>query len=40
MSMKTTIAAGPRARRTPLNRRQILGFWAAWAGWMLDGTGT
>ena len=24
--------------RTPLNRQQILGFWAAWFGWMLDGT--
>ena len=24
-------------RRTPLNRQQIVGFWAAWAGWMLDG---
>src|SRR5579862_9821747 len=39
--MKTTIdvmAAAPRGTgRTPLNRRQILGFWAAWAGWMLDG---
>jgi MFS family permease len=23
--------------RTPLNRQQILGFWAAWAGWTLDG---
>jgi MFS family permease len=23
--------------RTPLNRQQILGFWAAWFGWMLDG---
>jgi MFS family permease len=23
--------------RTPLNRQQIIGFWAAWAGWMLDG---
>jgi MFS family permease len=22
---------------TPLNRQQILGFWAAWFGWMLDG---
>jgi MFS family permease len=22
---------------TPLNRQQILGFWAAWSGWMLDG---
>ncbi len=25
------------AARTPLNRQQIIGFWAAWAGWMLDG---
>jgi len=24
-------------RRTPLNRQQVVGFWAAWAGWMLDG---
>lgn len=23
--------------RTPLNRSQIVGFWSAWAGWMLDG---
>ena len=23
--------------RTPLNRQQILGFWAAWSGWVLDG---
>src|SRR4051794_11234806 len=23
--------------RTPLNRQQITGFWAAWFGWMLDG---
>jgi MFS family permease len=23
--------------RTPLNRQQILGFWAAWFGWTLDG---
>ena len=22
---------------TPLNRQQILGFWAAWSGWVLDG---
>ena len=25
------------APRTPLNRQQIVGFWAAWFGWMLDG---
>jgi MFS family permease len=25
------------ATRTPLNREQITGFWAAWAGWLLDG---
>jgi MFS family permease len=23
--------------KTPLNRQQILGFWAAWLGWTLDG---
>src|SRR5437762_12676279 len=23
--------------KTPLNRQQIVGFWAAWAGWVLDG---
>lgn len=22
---------------TPLNRQQIIGFWAAWSGWVLDG---
>ena len=27
----------PIRRRTPLNRQQIIGFWAAWFGWMLDG---
>jgi len=25
------------AARTPLKRQQILGFWAAWGGWALDG---
>jgi len=29
--------AKPVRSRTPLNRQQIIGFWAAWAGWMLDG---
>ena len=23
--------------RTPLTRNQVRGFWAAWAGWALDG---
>ena len=23
--------------RTPLDREQVIGFWSAWAGWMLDG---
>src|ERR1700685_150882 len=27
----------PIGGRTPLNRQQIAGFWAAWFGWMLDG---
>ena len=26
-----------RRTRTPLNRQQIVGFWAAWSGWLLDG---
>jgi MFS family permease len=29
--------AAPIGKRTPLNRQQIIGFWAAWFGWMLDG---
>ncbi len=30
--------AAPSVRaRTPLNRQQVIGFWAAWFGWMLDG---
>jgi hypothetical protein len=29
--------AAPVRKRTPLNRQQIVGFWAAWFGWMLDG---
>lgn len=29
-------AAGEQ-KRTKLNRQQILGFWAAWVGWTLDG---
>ncbi len=33
----TGIALGRPAARTPLNTQQIVGFWAAWFGWMLDG---
>ncbi len=29
--------ATPARLRTPLTRDQIVGFWAAWAGWTLDG---
>jgi MFS family permease len=36
--MTTASVAVPAAGiRTKLNRQQIAGFWAAWAGWMLDG---
>ena len=35
MNQAATTATGPI--RTALNRQQILGFWAAWAGWTLDG---
>ena len=37
---RSSLARRPRRGRrrpTPLNRQQILGFWAAWFGWMLDG---
>ena len=33
------IGAAPVAK-TKLNRQQIVGFWAAWSGWMLDGMGS
>jgi MFS family permease len=29
--------ATPSGKRTSLNRHQVVGFWAAWFGWMLDG---
>lgn len=37
MSNAVGVAAGVRTARTPLNRQQIVGFWAAWSGWLLDG---
>jgi MFS transporter len=33
---KTAAIASTRGK-TPLSRQQIIGFWAAWSGWMLDG---
>lgn len=35
--MNSIAGAAQRARKTPLNRAQIVGFWGAWAGWTLDG---
>ena len=35
-SVSATTLAGP-PQRTALNRQQVVGFWAAWAGWTLDG---
>ena len=35
--MSGTVVADPATVRTPLSRQQIVGFWAAWSGWMLDG---
>ena len=37
MSEAIGVAAGVRTGRTALNRQQIVGFWAAWSGWLLDG---
>ncbi len=32
-----SVAIDAPAVRTKLNRQQIVGFWAAWTGWLLDG---
>ncbi|HEU4787460.1 MAG TPA: MFS transporter, partial [Gemmatimonadaceae bacterium] len=32
-----SIAVNAPVARTKLNRQQIVGFWAAWSGWLLDG---
>ena len=39
MAEPLTFATNPPGR-TPLTQQQILGFWAAWAGWTLDGMGS
>ncbi len=31
------VAARTAVVRTPLTRQQVVGFWAAWSGWLLDG---
>lgn len=36
MSAQSVAIAAP-AVKTKLNRQQIVGFWAAWTGWLLDG---
>jgi MFS family permease len=35
--MSQVASRGDGRGKTRLNRQQIVGFWAAWAGWMLDG---
>ncbi len=37
MSTTARIAPLSRTARTPLNPQQVIGFWAAWFGWALDG---
>ncbi len=39
MSEATGVVSSARSghKRTPLNKQQIVGFWAAWSGWLLDG---
>jgi MFS family permease len=37
MKIRNTSIAAPSSVRTPLNSQQIAGFWASWAGWLLDG---
>jgi MFS family permease len=37
MAHSASIAAAATPARTRLNRQQILGFWASWTGWTLDG---
>ena len=35
--MTSKVRGSAVAGRTPLTRDQVVGFWAAWAGWTLDG---
>lgn len=37
MSEAVGVVSRAKVGRTPLNRQQIVGFWAAWSGWLLDG---
>jgi MFS family permease len=40
MAVAEQVVGARPAVRTKLNRQQIVGFWAAWSGWMLDGMGS
>ena len=40
MAIAERLAGAQTGTKTRLNRQQIVGFWAAWSGWMLDGMGS
>jgi MFS family permease len=40
MAVAEQVTGARAAGKTKLNRQQIIGFWAAWSGWMLDGLGS
>ncbi len=40
MAVAEQVIGAGTAGKTRLNRQQIVGFWAAWSGWMLDGMGS
>jgi len=37
MNSIAKVEGAPEQKHTKLNRQQIIGFWAAWSGWTLDG---
>ena len=37
MTVADRVITSAAKHKTPLNRQQILGFWSAWLGWLLDG---
>jgi MFS family permease len=40
MAIAEPLTGARTGGKTRLNRQQIVGFWAAWSGWMLDGMGS